>query len=117
MSSVANVVCPHCPIMESRGLSHTKNCKCGHHHAKHNYCGGCTAPNCKCDIYDQTEVYVAKEPKLKLVSPNINVDKLVKQIEVNANNELVAAQSRVDVLRKKAKELSASRTTEVPSPD
>lgn len=122
------IPCPHCPIMESKGIFHTKNCKCGHHHAKHNYGGGCTI--CKdCNQYDQTSEYrkpVYREPiKLKPVKfvefamHEIHVDELFGQTKETLGfaRELVAAQKRIDESRKKKEQIQAGSSTAEPRID
>ena len=48
--------CPHCPMMEASGQTHTKNCVCGHHHADHEFAAGCRL--CKCECYDQRKAAI-----------------------------------------------------------
>jgi hypothetical protein len=103
-----DIICPHCILMEGRGLSHSKKCNCSHHHALHNFGGGCTVvindkatrigsnnevivykEYCHCDRYDQTEVKVSTPKEEEL-------DEVVADLQ-----ELT----------------SASRIMEIPTPD
>jgi hypothetical protein len=112
MDATAIRYCPHCVWMEANGLSHTKDCKCGHHHADHNYCGGCKVKGCLCDRYDQT---MAKSALLEMASKtkpgtvvefamaDINLDKLTG--DTQKTYELMQAQARLDKLRIQKDEL------------
>jgi hypothetical protein len=125
---VLEIDCQHCLLMSSRSIFHKKHCNCGHHHSKHNFGGGCTivlnpaatrigsngeaivfTEYCHCDRYDQTEakVHVAKEkqdsnPAL-LAAACMDLAELEAQI--HTTSELAEAQARVEVLRKKKKEV------------
>lgn len=116
--AVIDVICPHCPRMESLGLSHTKNCKCSHHHSEHNFGGGCRI--CKdCDRYDQTDK-VIREPKPKVQTfivgqaEPIDLEAMLEEAQNQEPNELVAAITRVDALKERARAL---RPTAGQSPD
>jgi hypothetical protein len=50
----ANRPCRHCPMMQD---NHHYVCNCTHHHAEHEFAGGCKAPNCLCSHYDQSRQY------------------------------------------------------------
>lgn len=120
METSAVIVCPHCPIMESKGVSHSKNCKCSHHHSKHNYGGGCKVKGCLCDQYDQTSGY--KEPvKLKPIVMGSLAPFNQKPYDWKTNAEIVekltAAQIRVDGLKKKVLEMKADSSTAEPNLD
>lgn len=111
------IVCPHCPWMEAAGLSHTKNCKCGHHHASHVSFSGCKINGCLCNRYDQSEVAVRVSkpkivPTLEFALHDVNIDKLTMETETNFNAgiDLLAAQSRLDKLRIRKEELEKNMT-------
>lgn len=131
MSEVAipEEICQHCKWMEAAGISHTKNCRCGHHHNVHNFAGGCTIivekdaqrldaqgntviydRYCDCNGYDQRErvihTVVVSETEAKVVKPKKPVyilelpDSLAVSTEkMDTHKMLVDAQARVDALK------------------
>lgn len=114
MTDVAQViVCKHCPQMEAAGLSHTKSCRCTHHHNDHVYGSGCAVKGCVCDKYDQGSyaTRAPKEPKDIQVptESDVNVQKWIAGVADISGlatpnkslEELLAAQQRLDTLRAK----------------
>lgn len=109
MPDVIDKACPHCYLMEAMGLHHTKNCGCGHHHADHNFAGGCRIPGCKCDRYDQSERYKTRKDDVPEQSTDIDLHALAACIMPNeTSEELKAAQARLEILRDKVAELGVN---------
>lgn len=85
---------------------HTRVCKCTHTHYEHIAGGGCKL--CKCDRYDATKNAAEKSEDKRLLTEaaeEINLEKLLEDAVAAPVGELMAAQARVDELRKKAKEM------------
>lgn len=105
--SVEARVCPHCYLMEGMGVSHTKTCNCTHHHADHNFCGGCRIAGCLCEGYSQAErtVRAPRVSKIRHEEPIEHVDivELLAEAEKQEPSELVAAQTRLEALRNRKK--------------
>jgi hypothetical protein len=114
---VEDISCQHCVWMSNRGVFHAKNCNCGHHHSKHNFCGGCTVKGCKCDCYDQSPVrvhapkeHVDKDKTSNLIEfavADIDIEELEEQVD-SGPSELVLAQERIAKLRDKVSALNST---------
>lgn len=113
-TAVVDRVCPHCSRMESLGVSHKRVCHCTHHHADHNFAGGCKVKGCLCDRYNQQEARVVARP-VKVVKPKeeyqaqeidpVLADKIKR--DQNLHAEFVAGQKRVSELMAKKNKLEA----------
>lgn len=102
MSVNEDRVCPHCYFMSAMGVSHKLTCHCTHHHADHNFAGGCKVEGCNCERYDQTTHAVKLSvSKVKSVSKveTVDLEALIAAAEKQGPSDLIAAQTRIDKLK------------------
>jgi hypothetical protein len=106
-------VCPHCYFMSAMGVSHKLTCHCTHHHADHNFAGGCKIKGCTCEKYDQT-VHAAKiaVPKIKIAPKveTVDLEALIAAAEKQGPSDLIATQARIDKLKARIAEKENSMT-------